>query len=134
MIRTLFDNKRRDEIRGALLQGRPIQFRAREPKSDAMPEAQSPEKPLNYYDGKHFVGESLTLSGFEIKYTGASEHSISMEISRGNGPAENVLLELGKETAVDFASDGIRIKVTPREFDFIQGQDCIKGNYRLERI
>jgi|WetSurMetagenome_2_1015567.scaffolds.fasta_scaffold322032_2 hypothetical protein len=134
MIRTLFDNKRRDEIRGALLQGRPIQFRAREPKSDAMSKTQGEEKPLNYYDGKHFVGESLTLSGFEIKYTGAEGSGISMEISCGDGPAKKVALALGKETAVDFATEGIRIKVTPREFDFIQGQDCIKGNYRLERI
>jgi|WetSurMetagenome_2_1015567.scaffolds.fasta_scaffold476423_2 hypothetical protein len=111
MMHVLFNGDRRREIRGAILSGKPISFRSKEPKSDDADSRPAIDKEA-YFEGHLIIGENMKLGGFGFVYRGGSDGEAELEIRCG-GSRETKRLPLGKETAIDYASEGTRLRITP---------------------
>jgi hypothetical protein len=127
MIRALFDETRRQEIRGAVHSGKPIVFRSREPKIDSTePELSSSQAAKGAYDGRLSIGESYKIGGFYFIYNGpVAGNNIAMGIKCGDGLTETKTLPIGRETVIDYPADGTRVRIAPQVCEKSQMQAAI---------
>jgi hypothetical protein len=126
-IHVLFDEARRKELHGAILSGKPIVFRGREPKIDnPEPELSSSQAAKGAYDGRILIGESIRVGGFDFIYNGpVAGNNIAMGIRCGEGLIETKTLPMGRETVFDYPAEGTRVRVDARVCEKSQMQAAI---------